>query len=219
MIFPADELVSYYTLGIQQFGSAPWFTSALHQLKTKGRCLEHLYVKTGLAVHKGMYHNHILQYKDAISLAKTTYYLTLIRTADGNTRALFSTINNILKPPDALPPHLLRAAQCDNFMTFFNAKIENIHQTLTASNNSLSVHILFKLPTVSEITGLIFKSKSSTCQLDSLSTYLVKSCMHSLSSLITDIIHFSLTSGVVPSSLKTVALLQLSRNLVQTQMI
>ena len=103
-------------------------------------------------------------------------------------------------------------------MTFFNAKIENIHQTLTASNNSTpSLHSLptfsisspltsFKLPTVSEITGLIFKSKSSTCQLDPLPTYLVKSCMPALYSLITDIIHSSMTSGVVPSSLKTAAI-------------
>ena len=103
-------------------------------------------------------------------------------------------------------------------MTFFNAKIENIHQTLTASNNSTpSLHSLptfsisspltsFKLPTVSEITGLIFKSKSSTCQLDPLPTYLVKSCMPALCSLITDIIHSSMTSGVVPSSLKTAAI-------------
>ena len=175
--------------------------------------------QTGLAVHKEMHHNHKLQYKDAISLAKTTYYSTLIRTVDGNTRALFSTINNTLKPPDALPPHLLTAAQCDNFMTFFNAKIENIHQTLTASDNYPPSHSLptfsissplasFKLPTVSEIIRLISKSKSSTCQLDPLPTYLVKSCMSALSSLITDIIHSSLTSGVVPSSLKTAAITQ-----------
>ena len=228
-----DELVSYYNLELQRLlhtlaplktrsvsfaHSAPWFTPALRQLKTKGRRLERLYSKTGLAVHKEMYHDHILQYKDAISLAKTTYYSTLIRTADGNTRALFSTINNILKPPDALPPHLLTAAQCDNFMTFFNTKIENIHQTLTASNNSTpSLHSLptfsissplasFKLPTASEITGVVIKSKSSTCQLDPLPTYLVKSSMPALTSLITDIIHSSLTSGVVPSSLKTAAI-------------
>ena len=48
-------------------------------------------------------------------------YSTLIKEADGNTRALFSTINNILKPSDALPPQLHTVAQCDNFMTFFNA--------------------------------------------------------------------------------------------------
>ena len=76
--------------------------------------------KTGPAVHKEMYHNHILHYKDAISSAKTTHYATLIREVDRSTRARFSTINNILKPPDALPLHLLTVAQCDYFMTFFD---------------------------------------------------------------------------------------------------
>ena len=83
---------------------------------------------------------------------------------------------------------------------------------LTASNNSTpSLHSLptfsissplasFKLPTVSEITGLIFKSKSSTCQLDSLPTYLVKSCLPALSSLITNIIHSSPFSMSIDNS-------------------
>ena len=39
-----------------------------------------------------------------------------------------------------------------------------------------------------------------------LSTYLLKSCPHALSPLITDIIHSSLYSGVVPSSLNTAAI-------------
>ena len=127
----------------------------------------------------------------------------------------------ILKPPGALPPHLLTAAQCDNLMTFFNAKIENIHQTFTPSNNSTpSLHSLpfcthcphspsalhLPISNCQQITRLIFKSKSSTCQLDLLPTYLVESCLPALSSLIYDIIHSSLTSGVVPSPLKTASI-------------
>ena len=141
--------------------SAPCFTPTLRQLKTKGCCLECLYVKTGLTVNKEMYHNHILQYKDALSSAKTTYYSTLIRTADGNTRVLFSTISNFLKPSDALPPHLLTVTQRDNFMIFFTAKIENIHQTLAASNKSTSsppTYCIIYIPS-SHIPFL------STCQL------------------------------------------------------
>ena len=83
-----DELAPHYNLRLHRLinslaplktrsvsfaHSAPWFTPALRQLKTKGSRLEHLYVKTDLTVHKEMHHNHILQYKDAISLAKTTY--------------------------------------------------------------------------------------------------------------------------------------------------
>ncbi len=100
-------------------------------------------------------------------------------------------------------------------MTFFITKIENIHQQLTFQNNAasdllylasldsiLSPFYSFELPTIDEISGLIRQSKSSTCQLDPLPTHLVKACLSSLSDIVTDIIHSSLTSSVVPSSFK-----------------
>ncbi|KAJ8247213.1 hypothetical protein COCON_G00234620, partial [Conger conger] len=229
-----DELVSFYndelhsllnahaplkTRSVSFTHSAPWFTPELRQFKTKGRRLERLYAKTGLVVHKDMYDSHILSYKDALSTAKCAYYANLIRMGEGNTRALFSTVKTILRPPDTLAPHMYSTAQCNTFMTFFDAKIENIHQQLTSSINTTysslyspsDVSVLsslsnFELPTVGEISGLIRKSKSSTCQLDPLPTHLVKACLPSLSSLITAIIHSSLTSGLVPSSLKTAAI-------------
>ena len=43
-----------------------------------------------------MYHNHLLKYKDAIAKAKMEYSATVIGTAQGNTRTLFTTLNNIL---------------------------------------------------------------------------------------------------------------------------
>ncbi|KAI2642381.1 hypothetical protein H4Q32_025373 [Labeo rohita] len=54
-----------------------------------------------------------------------------------------------------------------------------------------------------ELTVLIQKSKPSTCQLDPLPTYLVKSCLPSLLPIIASIIHSSLTTGIVPTSFKT----------------
>jgi len=67
------------------------------------------------------------------------------------------------------------------------------------------IHTLlsFHLPSLSELTELIQKSKLSTCQLDPLSTHLVKSCLPSLLPIISAIIHSSLTTGTVPTSLKT----------------
>lgn len=62
---------------------------------------------------------------------------------------------------------------------------------------------LTTLPTISEIVGLICKSKSSTCQLDPLQTPLVKACLPALLPLITKIVHGSLDSGFVSPSLKS----------------
>lgn len=68
----------------------------------------------------------------------------------------------------------------------------------------------FKLPNTDEIVCIIQKSKSANCQLDPIRTYLVTACLHSLSSLITDIIHYSLVSGTVSSSLKAAVIIQVT---------
>ncbi len=73
---------------------------------------------------------------------------------------------------------------------------------LSSYDSLLSLFYSFELPTIDEISGFIKQSKSSTCQLDPLPTHLVKACLSSLSDIVTDIIHSSLTSGVVPSSFK-----------------
>jgi len=60
----------------------------------------------------------------------------------------------------------------------------------------------FELPSVDLITKLIIKSKSSTCSLDPLPTVLVKSCIHSISHIITAIVCSSLSTASVPQPLK-----------------
>ncbi len=60
----------------------------------------------------------------------------------------------------------------------------------------------FELPSVDFITKQIMKSKTSTSSLDPLPTVLVKSCIHSVSSIITAIVCCSLSTATVPSALK-----------------
>uniref|UniRef100_A0A8C8DBN6 Reverse transcriptase domain-containing protein n=1 Tax=Oryzias sinensis TaxID=183150 RepID=A0A8C8DBN6_9TELE len=70
----------------------------------------------------------------------------------------------------------------------------------------------FTLPTVSQISTLIKKSKSCTT-LDPLPTILVKATAPSLCPLITNIIHASLSSGIVPPALKTAAVTPILKKL------
>uniref|UniRef100_A0A3B1IZZ8 Reverse transcriptase domain-containing protein n=1 Tax=Astyanax mexicanus TaxID=7994 RepID=A0A3B1IZZ8_ASTMX len=99
-------------------------------------------------------------------------------------------------------------------MSYFNEKILNIHKHLTSQPTlgifpELSPPVFFssfQLPSISEISDLICKSKPSTCQLDPLPTGLVKACLPSLLPLISAIIHSSLSTGTVPASFKTAAI-------------
>ncbi|KAI2647462.1 hypothetical protein H4Q32_023878 [Labeo rohita] len=193
--------------------SAPWFTTDLRLMKAKGRQLERLYKKTGLTIHKELYNNHILHYRDSIATTKSQYFSSLITANHGNSKSLFTILNNITQPQDSLPPHLYTNSFCNSIMSFFNAKICNIyqhfdsipHQLHTFGDLHSPTHTLssFHLPSFSELTILIQKSKPSTCQLDPLPTYLVKSCLPSLLPIIASIIHSSLTTGIVPTSFKT----------------
>ena len=229
--YTPDQLVELYNLGLKSLlnslapiktrsvsfpHSAPWFSPHLRQLKAKGRQLERLFNSTGLTIHKQMHHAHILHYKDAISSTKSQYFADIISSSAGNTRALFSVINNSLRPPDSLPPHFYSTDHCNSIMAFFDSKISTIHQQLTPHTSShlppfvpnplLSVPLsCFQLPSATDLTKLIRTSKPSTCQLDPLPSSLVIASLPSLLPLITAIIHSSLTSGSVPSQFKSAA--------------
>ncbi len=177
--------------------------------------LECLYVRSGLTVHKEMYAEHIQNYKNALFKAKSDYYSNIIGVSNGNSRLLFSMVNNFLRPPDSLPSDMYSTDLCDRFMTFFESTVKNVHQQLLNSTfhhdscQSISyapphsVFSTFTLPTASEIVGLINTFKSSTCQLEPLPTPLVKACLPELSPLITKIVNASLVSGSVPSLFKS----------------
>ena len=226
-----DHLVSLYNNGLQTLLNslaplktqtvsfthpAPWFSSHLRQLKAKGRQLERLSRRSGLTIHKQMYHAHIIKYKDALSSAKSQHFTDKITAGAGNTRALFSVVNNTLRPPDFLPPHFCSTDHCNALMSFFNTKIATIHQQLTPHMSNCPPPLVlhsplpvplscFQLPSAAELSDAIRKSKSSTCQLDPLPSSLVIACLPSLLPMITAIIHSSMTSGSVPSSLKSAA--------------
>uniref|UniRef100_A0A8C6KC16 Reverse transcriptase domain-containing protein n=1 Tax=Nothobranchius furzeri TaxID=105023 RepID=A0A8C6KC16_NOTFU len=154
------------------------------------------------------------QYKDLITLTKQQYYSCLINSNRGNTKSLYSIINKIHRPSDTLPPHTCSTATCSALLLFFNEKIINIHRAINQSIPPTSPYdppkptqlfSIFQLPSDSEISDIIHKSKPSTCLLDPLPTALVKSCLPSLLPLVSALTHASLSSGIVPSIFKTAA--------------
>lgn len=83
----------------------------------------------------------------------------------------------------------------------------NTMQTNPQSARSLSlptstVFCEFSLQTENHISEIITKSNDFTCHLDPIPTPLVKACLPSIISRVTSIINSSLSTGIVPPSLK-----------------
>ncbi len=198
--------------------SAPWFTPELHKLKKQRRQLERLHKKTGLSVHALAYKDHMLLYKSTLNKARSVYYSGVIHSGSSNPRTLFSTVNKLLKPHDNIPSSFT-PEKCNTLISFFNSKIENIHNQLATSSATTTTPVfeptfpssIYQLSTLSpistaDLSKILATTKSSSSPLDPMPSVLVKACSTSLIPLIKDIINSSLTSSTVPPPLKLAAI-------------
>ena len=193
--------------------SAPWYTGELRKMRTAGRVLERRFVASGLTVHKLAYREHQKAYAKSLSAARSKFYSNIINNSPGNSKQLFSTVNHLLKPQ--IPQHSeATEKKCNDFITFFKEKVNNIRFHLNSSPTSPAPTVephfgpaqplcCFNSITQQEAENIISKMKPTTCALDPFPTALIKSHLTLLSPLITKIINDSLLAGHVPSSLKT----------------
>ncbi|XP_030643580.1 condensin-2 complex subunit D3 [Chanos chanos] len=177
--------------------------------------LERLYKRTGLTVHLQAYSDYLQQYKEALTTARSTYYSDLIHSGSNNPKALFSTINNLLKPTDNILK-TFTVNNCNSFLSFFQTKIDTIYSNLTTSlallsSQSASLQFATQPPSqfssvsLMELANIMAGMKSSNCILDPIPSNFIKDCLPVLSSLITLIINSSFSSGSVPQMLKLAA--------------
>src|ERR1700761_8878727 len=109
------------------------------------------------------------------------------------------------KLPFSIPSSNLPSA----FLNFFNDKIVQLCSSITSTTCS---HILPPSPppplncffptTNEEVRKLILSSNNSTCSLDVLPTWLIKSCIEALFPPITTLLNLCITEGSFPSSFK-----------------
>ena len=194
--------------------NAPWFSSSedLRVLKRDRRRFERQYRMSGLEIHRQMYKEKCLAYRDALDQAKANYYSNKIR--DSDTNGLFRIIDGLFKVKaiSPLPTHDSALDLAESFSSYFNEKILKLRDTL--SSRTELTHLLTKEPpcsssfmkfeTVSEkfIRDLVLKSPTKSCSLDPIPTGILKEHVDLLATPITNIINESFSSGVFPDSLK-----------------
>jgi hypothetical protein len=190
---------------------APWYDDEIRTAKRERRRCERQYLKSGLIVHKDLYQEQCRRYKDLLDAAKTSYHRSQL--ADCDHRQLFRAVDKLCSANTSkkLPSHDDSAQLANDFANFFVDKIDKVHNKLDHLSSDHLQSDLSSPPAVfahfSEVSQetvrkIIMESPSSTCDLDCIPTWFLKSCINELLPSITQIVNLSLSSGVFPSPYK-----------------
>ena len=145
--------------------------------------------------------------------AKSDYYTNMVSNNSESPRQLWNCINQILhrRPAPSLPNQVSIKSLCDSFSSHFKDKISLIRSAFpdhilstvnVASPRVNSLFVTFEPATADEVKKIIMSSLNKSCELDPLSTVLLKSCLDTLLKPITDIINASLCSGLFQDDFK-----------------
>ena len=197
---------------------APWYTSALRQVKRVRRPSERVAARTMLEVDRQIVQDMYRRRNKQLVEAKTAYLTKKVEESKDNQQALFRLTRNMMgnRGETILPLHTCKRNMANDFSifsTFFYNKILNImselglpglykcgSMTTSFSGTPLTT---FMDATELEIRNIIKLSPAKTCELDPLPTWLLKERIAELVPTITDIVNMSLRDSLLPKSLKT----------------
>ncbi len=205
-----DDHVPEVTISIVQ-RNTPWYTQDVRHAKTVCRKLERHWLQSKLEIDYTLFKTQRNLLHRMRIRAKRQYFLERLQNSQSS-KVTFSVLNNLLhKSHDhPLPDHTDVLDLANEFADYFEDKIERIRQNFTtnpqqcdfAINPNLTPLITqFNLATQDEIVKMVSKSKTKSCALDPIPTWLVKKCPSTIPAL-TSIVNSSMSTGTVPPSLK-----------------
>jgi len=210
-----DKHAPLRTVTIKGDSYKPWYDSKTHEARMKRRQLEHKFLKTGLEVHKQMLKEQSQLVVTLINSNKSAYYQDKLSSAD--CKETFKVINSLMchDAGNPLPPATSDQALAEDFVNFFQDKVEKIRHGLDAKCPTDAVTFPppdtkapsiseFRPQTLGDISKIIQKCPNKSCSLDCISTSLLKQdlILQAVLPTLTTLINTSLSSGVFPDSLK-----------------
>ncbi|XP_062603507.1 uncharacterized protein LOC134265286 [Saccostrea cucullata] len=199
--------------------NAHWFSADLHTLKRNKRKAERTWRRTKLTVHHLIYQESSRSYSNSLTQCKKEFYSNKITECCRDSKKLYCLTNQLMgiKSDPVLPSSASRKDLSENFAEYFQGKIRNIRVSLCKSNAS-NIDVTdpfhadtsfdgqqfsnFTTATAEEIQKLLMKASVKSCELDPLTTHLLKQCIGSFLLTITSIINKSLTDSNVPAVFK-----------------
>jgi len=160
-------------------------------------------------VHKQYFKDQCVLYKDLLYKEKSEFHRSQI--CESEPKDLFRVVDKLSTPrnENALPSYDSSKVLADNFANFFESKVNNLRRSLPTDVTPPKIsekcrHSFSEFAKVSEddVQKIIKSATITSCSLDPLPAELMKTCLPELLPTIIKIINASLTTGVVPSSLK-----------------
>ena len=188
----------------------PWYNDDIRNARVERRRLERKFLKSGLTVDKDLFQVQQDKVVQMIKTAKLDYWKNELLNAD--TKKMFSLVNGLNGVKCSPLPRCDSNKQLANaFCDFFINKICRIREELDIINqphneidSSICVKKLdhFATLTECELGSLINSLKSSSCELDSCPSWLLKQHVAVVLPHLLRIINISLLTGNVPKTFK-----------------
>uniref|UniRef100_A0AAR2K8P7 Reverse transcriptase domain-containing protein n=1 Tax=Pygocentrus nattereri TaxID=42514 RepID=A0AAR2K8P7_PYGNA len=206
---------------IRQKKLAPWYNDKTRTLKQTARKLERKWRHTKLEVFHTAWKDSLIEYRNALTEARSAYLASLIENNKYNPRVLFNVISQITQNQAGNEPEIPATLTSEVFMDFFNNKIDNIRQQIqpTVSNSNpawlssdladieqntaveKNLETFYPLPQL-ELEKIISSANCTTCTLDAIPSKLLKEILPAIINPILTIVNSSLSLGHVPKAFK-----------------
>ena len=191
----------------------PFITREILTEKAKRSKLETIFRRSRLPCDLSNLKSQARHVAKLISHARTTYFKSIIARCSNQPKKLWSCFNSLLcrSSPTTLPSTQSNSDLASAFLDFFSAKIAKLSAAFSStpvspsdhsSSTTLPVLSTFKPATLEEVRAAIMQSSNSSCSLDTVPTFLLKSCLEALLQPITNIVNLSLIKGTFPLSFK-----------------
>ena len=193
------------------------FTDDLREEKKKRRRLERRWRRTKSAVDRDKFVKQKLKLRKLLEDSDTAFYSNLVMENSHSTKGLFKVVNNMLnkKTESPLPKHDSTLQLANEFVDFFDEKIEKIQNHLDLAMNLDENNIVvpeepkyktqmttFCHLSEDNVEKLIKKSPITTCDLDPLQTWILRRCGEPFVKIATLIINTSLQTSAMPDRFK-----------------
>lgn len=200
-----DKYAPARSVIVRRRQQSPWFDGECRDHKRNTRRLERIYRSKPTTTAYDNWHTELDKQRTLFQDKYATYWASAVAACRNDSKALWSKVNVLLRPPDASSQSNHTA---DEFASFFTTKVDNI-RSATASAAPVTINQRHVVPfsqfapvTVKEVTDLLSSVPSKCCSLDPLPTWLVKQLQDVLAPVICSLCNSSLQTGVMPASQK-----------------